>query len=408
MPAITRRRVVAGAAAAAAVGYGGYRAVEGASDADTGAWTPERGTWPLARYDAANTAYNPHASPPRAAPDKRKLGSLAHEGADPPYLSPLAGPDRLAVFGTRLATYAGDGAVPYGEFAARFAGFGPDGHLHALRSNGSETDLVRYDGREAAYRYPVPGYPEGLTLGREEAYVGTVNDGLFAYEPDGGREWGVEGETAALADGRLYTVGGRGGTAAYAERVGPERWLSSGPERLWTTAPVSADGNPPAVADGRLVVGTYGLFDATLEAFDAGTGDRLWEPESFGERGAADVSTPAVVGRNGYVAAGVDGLDAGVVARYDLATGEEVWRDDTEWYASDPVVGDGTLVVAGDVRSGPDAPATAVRGYDAGTGEELWTVGFPGDGGTALALVGERVLVTAGASLFELVSAAAP
>jgi hypothetical protein len=402
MPSITRRRLVAGGTAVAAGGYAGYRLVSGEPDADFGSWAPEAGTWPLERYDPANTAHNPHASPPRESPDEQELASVGFDGAEPAYLVPLAGPDRLAVFGDRLATHADGRTTPRGEFDARLAGFGPEGRLHAVRREGADAHLLGYDGDGERYRYPLPGHPEGLTVGRDEVYVGTLNGGVFAYEPGGGRDWVAQGETAALAGSRLYTVGGRDGTLAYREQAPPDRWVTAGPERVWTAPNVRGDGHPPAVADGRLVVGTYGLHESVLVAVDADTGERLWEPKSFADGGAADVSTPAVVGRDGYVAAGVDGLGAGFVARYDLETGEEVWRDDTDWYAYDPVLADGTLVVAGDVRTGPEAPATRVRAYDTGSGDDLWTVTFPGDGGTSVALVEERVLATAGSSLYEL------
>jgi hypothetical protein len=49
-----------------------------------------------------------------------------------------------------------------------------------------------------------------------------------------------------------------------------------------------------------------------------------------------------------------------------------------------------------------EAPATTVRAYDAKSGDELWTVTFAGKGGTNLALVRNRVLATAGSSLYEL------
>jgi outer membrane protein assembly factor BamB len=402
MPSLTRRQLIAGSTAVAAVGYGGYRLVKGAPDADLGSWTPEQGTWPLKRYDTANTAHNPHASPPRETPKKRELGSIASDGAKPAYFFPLAGPDRLVVYGDELAAYADGTITTFGEAETYFAGFSPDGRLHVTTEYDTATNLVGYDGNQEMYRYSVSGHPEGLTVGRDEVYVGTLNDGVVAYEPDCGRDWVVAGETCALADDRLYTVGGRNGTLAYREQAPPGRWLSAGPGSMWTAPSVRGDSHPPAIADGRLVVGTYGLHHSELAAFDAETSEALWEPKSFADDGAADVSTPAVAGRNGYVAAGIDGLDAGFIARYNLESGDEVWRDETDWYASNPVLAGDTLVVAGDVRVGSEAPTTTVRAYDTESGEVLWTVTFSGEGGTNLALVGERVLATAGSSLYEL------
>jgi hypothetical protein len=349
MPSITRRQLIAGSTAVVAVGYGGYRVAKCVPDADFRSWTPDKGTWPLKRYDTANTAHNPHASPPRETPGKRELGSIASNGTKPAYFFPLAGPDRLVVCGDELAAYTDDTITTFGEDETYLAGFSPDGRLHSTSENGTDTNLVGYDGGRETYRHHLSGHPEGLTVGRDEVYVGTLNDGVVAYEPDGGRDWVVGGETCALTSDRLYTVGGREGTLAYREQTPPGQWLSAGSKGMWTAPGVRGNSHPPAIADGRLVVGTYGLHRSVLAAFDADTGEELWEPKSFADGGAAGISTPAVAGQNGYVAAGINGLDAGFIARYNLESGDEVWRDETYWYASNPVLADNTLVVAGDV-----------------------------------------------------------
>jgi hypothetical protein len=402
MPSTTRRQLIAGSASVATVGYVGYRLIEGRPEADFVPWTPEQGMWPLDRYDTQNTAYNPHANPPRETPEIRELGSVASDGAEPAYFSPLVGADRLVVVGDQLATYTQGKLTTFEEAETYFAGFDPNDRLHATSERGTDTTLVGYDGSQETYRYPVPGHVEGLTVGADEIYVGTLNDGVFAYEPDTGRDWVVGGETCALTDGGLYTVGGRNGTLSYHDRAPPGQWVSAGPKRMWTAPSVRGDTNPPVVADGRVVVGTFGLHESELAAFDAETGEQLWEPKSFADDGAADVSTPAVAEGDGYVAAGIDGLNTGFVGRYDLESGDQMWRKDTNWYAYDPVLADDTLVVAGDVRVGSEAPATTVRAYDTESGDELWTVTFSGEGGTDLALVGDRVLATAGSSLYEL------
>ena len=307
MPSITRRRLLAGGAAVAACGYGGYRLVRGAPDAAFGTWTPEPGTWPLDRYDPANTAHNPHASPPRETPAARELASIASAGGDDPYHVPLAGPDGIAVFGTQLAAESG-GSTPYGEVRAGFAGFGPDGRLHAVRRTGTDTEIVGYDGDERAYRATVPGHAEGLTVGRDELYVGTIGGDVVAYD-GGSRNWTVDGETTALSDGRLYTAGGRDGALAYRERDRPARLVSPGPERAWTAPAVRGTPDPPAVADSRLVVGTRGMSQGALAAFDAETGD-----------GVA-TARPAVEDVSGKV---TGGTVESVVLRLLLSPGTEV------------------------------------------------------------------------------------
>ncbi|MFB6102764.1 MAG: PQQ-binding-like beta-propeller repeat protein [Haloplanus sp.] len=59
------------------------------------------------------------------------------------------------------------------------------------------------------------------------------------------------------------------------------------------------------------------------------------------------------------------------------------------------------FVVAGEMRADAGAAGT-VRAYDAATGDVLWTHTFETGGLHGLALVDDRVLVTAGTSLYEL------
>jgi outer membrane protein assembly factor BamB len=115
-----------------------------------------------------------------------------------------------------------------------------------------------------------------------------------------------------------------------------------------------------------------------------------------------DVATPAVVGDRGYAAVGTDPPDGGRVVALDLATGETVWNDSLPWHAAAAAVGGDTLVVAGEVRTDGTPTGGRVRAYDRANGEVRWTHDLPGRGPDGLALVRERVLVTVGASLYEL------
>ncbi|MFB6136005.1 MAG: PQQ-binding-like beta-propeller repeat protein [Halobacteriaceae archaeon] len=406
MPSLTRRSLLGGAAALAAGAYGAHRLDRGATDAAFETWSPAPGTWPLPRYDPANTAHSPHAAPPRESPTRREVASVSADAEDP-YFRPLVGADRLALYGRRLSVYLrrGGEAVRASDVDVPHAGFGPDGRLYAVRRDPDDFEtpsaLVGYapEGLRESARFPLDtDHPYGLTVGEREVYVGTPGREIHAFDPGSSRGWRVGGSKTALADGRLYaTAATRHGTVAYEERTGLDRRLRVGPERVWSAGWLRGETNPPAVADGRVAVGSYGLDGGAVVAYDADSGERLWDPRTLG----LDVSTPAVVGDRGYVAVGTDGLEAGLVAALDLATGETVWRDDVDWYAFAPAVGGDTLVVAGEVRGGQGPTAGRVRAYDVGSGEALWTVALDADP-DGLALAGDRVLVTAGASLYEL------
>jgi len=397
MPSITRRRALGTGAALAAGSYAAYRLHRGATDATFDAWTPEPGTWPLPRYDPANTAHNPNASPPRESPTSRVVTSVS-TATERPRFAPLVGPDHVVTYGSGLAVYprGGGDAVRERDAATPLAGFGPDGRLHTVVRDPTDVDapaaVVGFDAdRREAYRVPLGAdHPQGLIVGSREVYVGGEDGTLRAIDPASGRRWRADGALPALADGRLYAADAPlDGTVAYAERVGVDRRLSVGPKRAWSAGPASGFPHRPAVADGRVVLGTYADGGGVLVAVDADSGERLWDPRPLG----TDVSTPAVVGDRGYVAVGAGA--AGFVARLDLSTGETRWRDDVDWSASAPVVADGTLVVAGERVDGG-----VVRAYDAATGDALWTQTFE-ERLSGLALVENRVLVTAGASLYE-------
>ncbi|MFC6990061.1 PQQ-binding-like beta-propeller repeat protein [Haloplanus sp. GCM10025708] len=404
MPSITRRRLLGGGAVVAAATVGASRLYRGATDATFASWTPAPGTWPLRRYDPANTAHNPHASPPRETPTLRDVASVT-TAAERPSFRPVVGPAHVAVYGTGFAAYprgAGESGVDV-DAVTPLAGFGPDGRLHAVRRDPTGVDapsavVVASGDLRDPRRFPLDAdHPQSLTVGSREVYVGTVGNGVRAVDPDGGRRWHVDGTMAALDDGRLYAPGALDGTVGYAQRTGIDRRLRAGPERAWRTDAIRGFPHLPAVADGRLVLGSYAEGGGAVVAVDAGSGDRLWDPRPLGR----NVATPAVAGDRGYTAVET-GAGDGLVVALDLATGETRWRDAVEWTAFAPAVGGDTLVVAGEVRANGRRNTGVVRAYDTATGDALWTRPVEAGVPTGFALVEDRILVTVESSLYEL------
>lgn len=402
MPSATRRRLLGGGALLATGAYGAYRLDRGVSAASFESWAPAPGTWPLRRYDPANTAHNPTASPPRESPTVHERRSVA-TGARHPRFRPVVGADHLAVHGSGLAVYPRDGGEPaYADAVdAPLAGFGPDGRLHTVRTRSDDPDpllsLVGYgaDLRESYRRSLGADTPVGLVVGAAEVYLGTESGRIEGVDPADGRRWQVDGAAPALADGWLYaTDASLDGTVGYAERSGLDRRLTPGPDRRWSAGPTPGFPHAPAIADGRVVAGSRAFGGGVVRALDATTGEPLWEPRSLGQ----DVSTPAVAGSRGYAAVGTGESDAGRVVALDLATGETVWRDAVGWAPRSAAVGGDTLVVVGGTRE----DGGRVRAYDRASGDERWTRRVPGRGSDGVALVEDRVLVTVGASLYEL------
>jgi hypothetical protein len=389
----TRRRLLLATAAVAGGGYAAHRLLR-RPDAAFEPWTPAPGTWPLARYDPANTAHNPHARPPRDAPERRVLGS----GDDPETrVRPLVGRERLVRVGAGLAGTARDGGAwtTVTEATVRAAGLGPDGRLVAAARRATDVEFaaVTYDGATPTDRVPVTGRPAWLTVGRAATYVGCVPRSLVAVR-DGRVAWRAGGERTALGDGRLYAVEAPDGVVAHAERRGFDRLASAGPGRAFATGPPPGRAvHAPAVADGRLVVGAWNPLGgrAGVTAYDAATGASLWHVP-LGQ----NATTPALAGGRGFTAvAGADG--SGAVVALDLDSGETEWRDDVDWRAVAAVVGGETVVVCGAGGAG----GGWVRAYEAATGTTRWTERLPvppsPDG---VALVDERILVGAGGRLY--------
>lgn len=401
MTSITRRQLLGAGAALAVGGYGGHRLLSGAPDASFDAWAPAQDTWPLLRYDAANTAHNPHATPPRQAPTRRALTSVGS------HVRPLVGSSRIVLYGSTLASYSRERSTvtTVTDATVRHAGLGPGGTLHAVQQTAeseSRYAVVSYDGATEMNRYLLRDHrPRSLTVGPTEVYVGTPSRNVLAIQ-SGAKDWHADGMMPTLEGGRLYTAGSSDGVVAYAEQSGLTRPLSAGPKQLWTAEWVPGQVHQPAVANGRLLVGTYDIppNGGVVGAYDTENGERLWESRNLG----MDVATPAVVGDRGYTAVGTEGLQSGRVVALDLTTGETIWADETDWYAYAPVVSEETLVVLGQVRDNDEFSAGKVRAYDTTSGEVLWTVTFesavPNRAGVSL--VGERVYATMGTTLYEL------
>lgn len=407
MPSTTRRRLLVGGATVAVGTYGAHRLDRGARDAAFTSWTPTSGTSPLRRYDPANTAHNPNANPPRETPTPRELASAATAAKRPRFL-PIIGPNQIVMHGTGVGVYTrGSGeTVRERDTATPLAGVDPNGTLHTVVREPDDVDtpsvVIGYDTEDLreSYRMPLDADdPKGMVIGTREMYVGTVSGTLHTVTAGSGPRWNVDGSMPALVDGQLYaTDAPLDGTVAYEQRTGLDRRLQAGPAQVWSAGTTDGFPHPPAVADGRLIVGSYGETGGAVVAFDADTGDRLWEPRRLG----MDVTTPAIAGDRGYTAVGTDDLTAGLVAALDLTTGETVWRDEIEWHAFSPVISDDTLVVAGEVRADGTRTAGKVRAYDRTTGDVLWTHTSEPDNLGGLALVHDRVVATTGTSLYAL------
>lgn len=193
-------------------------------------------------------------------------------------------------------------------------------------------------------------------------------DQLWQFEPAG-----YATSAPALADGKLYV--GTWGKRFYAidAASGDEVWNREIGHRFGSSS--------PAVVDGTVYVGTNGdgplvvsgsedeeAFEAcAFLALDAATGEVLWQYREFGERENVD-SSPAVADGRVYF-----GGETAVYA-LDAETGEAVWTREIPTHPdSSPAVADGVVYYGAPDRS-DDGPPARLWALDAANGETMWTV----------------------------------
>lgn len=166
---------------------------------------------------------------------------------------------------------------------------------------------------------------------------------------------------------------------------------------LWQV-PFSADSGNPVLIDGVIyLTGVDGAF-----AFDAATGAQLWQFDAGLPPGTEDWMPPSTlltgdplkIGDTVFVSGGLWG---GVYA-LDAATGEELWRFDTNGTVPGSLSeADGAIVFSSDgIRTFvDDGTESTLHALDPATGDELWSIPL-GEGvmsfATALIVDGKALL----------------
>jgi YVTN family beta-propeller protein len=193
------------------------------------------------------------------------------------------------------------------------------------------------------------------------------------------KEWSVEVGTGygspLVVEDRIYQHARQGEEEVVwcLERsTGKLRWQKSFPVPFKTAAGGEYHGNgpksSPAYSDNRLFVMS---LNGTLTAWDASSGDKLWERNYDVEFGKSHPNwgasaSPIIDGEHVFVHFGTD--DVGALVALNVATGEEVWRHGKDGASySSPLVAefDGVQqVVQWNHR--------ALVGVDRQTGEFLW------------------------------------
>ncbi|WP_372912952.1 PQQ-binding-like beta-propeller repeat protein [Salinigranum sp.] len=360
--------------------------------------TPTADDWLTTRRGPTNTACAPDATPPRERPAVawRAVASGPVDellvDADTVYATlptETAALDRET--GERRWTTAGEGQsmVP----ASRRVGCLSDGTLYTVDSERLRAFVVADGTRRwsqpvaAELGDPVRGY--GMQVTRSTVLLG-YHGGLAAFAvADGSHRWtvspgGLGWVYPAVAHGRLY-VGSPGPVYAYERRSRPSRLLDPEPRVDWR-ARGPAFCSWPVVAGSRVVVADrepLGDETATNVWAYGRDGERAWRTRVRGT-GRAPAVTP-----DGTVVVST-GEEPSTVVALDVEDGSVRWEQAVTQYVREPVVAGGVVLVAGS----PDelAEDEVVRAYDAETGESLWARRVEGRV-ERVAAVGGRVYV---------------
>jgi outer membrane protein assembly factor BamB len=177
-----------------------------------------------------------------------------------------------------------------------------------------------------------------------------------------------------IVDGHLVTQEQRDETevvACYDATTGKEIWVYSDPVRFYESLSGAGPRGTPTFADGRI----YSLGGkGNLNCLDAATGKLLWSHDLVAEADASipqwgfSVSPVVVDGKVIAFAPGTkEKASAGVVA-YDAATGKELWRtgDGGDSYSSPQ------LVTLGGVQQVLMQDSHGLRAFDLNDGKLLW------------------------------------
>ena len=400
----------------AATGLAGLGAV-GASQVRLGSidsWTPPPDSWPLRRYDPANTAANPDASPPSHP-------SVSWTAA------PLGVSRDSAVVADRETVYAagnGVAALDRTDGTVRWQSGGAGGPI-AVRdgtvfvapgydwsSGDGALRAIRIDGVERWSHTPNPGqdalHVDSLVVADDTLFVGGRGT-LRAYGAAAGRlRWSVAGGSQnhlLVSDGRLHAS--IGSVARYRRRNLLSVGLHSPGTVAWETAYFD---QPAALAatDTRLIAG----FDLSptnggpaLVGIDQRDGAIRWNAfhAADGSGDSVFVGPLATGGENGTFGIIRESGDSRryAVASCRLSDGTRLWHHEVEQMVTDLARIAGAVVVAtADSDGEPTEPFGAIRALRAGDGSEMWRIDLddsvlsiaPVDGTIFAATLGGQVI----------------
>lgn len=363
---ITRRAALVGGSTAV-LGLAGIRGVDSEESRVEGS------DWPMARYDAEGTGYNPSVSGPKE--DVRVKWRRKPDGFYGRSATPVLLGDSVYVVGVKLVALAAEtGATRFaheGSYRSSLARadatayttdtlavtgsagvFGLNGE-GGLRIRDIEFGIERWHTSQSDTDTDISGPPSGVPPVAVDNTVYAVLPGtgdLTAISASSGRiRWrqspGDELRRPAVHDGTVFAVNWPLQVSAYDAATGTRRWQKPLDEQM-VLAPTATD-------DSVIVPDRTGVT-----ALDATDGSKRWR---FTHDGNVTEGAAAVADGRVFLSSGEQD---GAIYALDLATGESLW--------SAPVGDEGTPVVADGVVYVPSRASSELIALDAANGTVRW------------------------------------
>ncbi|WP_227355026.1 outer membrane protein assembly factor BamB family protein [Haladaptatus salinisoli] len=404
------RRDVLAAAGIAGLGVG---AVSRLRLGPVESWTPRPDTWPLRRYDPANTAANPDATPPT---NPSVAWAVAPLGVSR---------DNAVVVDQETAYAAGNGiaALNRTDGTVRWRSDRPGGPLavrdgttfiapgYDVSADGAALRAIGTDGVERWSRKLEAGNVDSLVVADDTLFVGGQGI-LRAYGTDGRQRWSTEGgpQTHVLVSGgRLHAS--TGSVARYRRRSLLSVGIGSPGETAWETDYYGVRFGYPtglAATDSRLVAGFWHSMPyggSALVGVDPRGGTVRWSAFPFDDDAEMPLLTGALATDTancffGFLRGEGENTRYAVASRR-LSDGGRRWHHTVEQRITDIAVVAETVVVATAAPDGAtEVPFGTVRALRSRDGSEMWRVDFddyvrsiaPVDGAVFAATLGGQVI----------------
>ncbi|MBZ5594896.1 MAG: PQQ-binding-like beta-propeller repeat protein [Acidobacteriia bacterium] len=233
---------------------------------------------------------------------------------------------------------------------------------------------VRWDavkGSNIAWKTEIPGLADSSpVVWGDRVFVTTA----ISSDPKQGFRTGLYGDTDSVNDSSPH----KWNVLAVDKRTGKILWEQTAHEGVPRTKrhPKSSQASPSPATDGKVVVayfGSEGLYAYSTEGKllwtkDLGLQNAGWFFDPDSEWGAA--SSPVIYQH--MVILQCDRQKDSFIAAFDLKDGKELWRTAR---AEIPSWGTPTVVAGKDHAEVATNGTKAIRGYDAATGKQLWTLG---------------------------------